>query len=530
MLGRNSKGKTSKDAAGKRKGASSPIRVVVRCAWSGARLTVPSGDPLPPILASSTTLSDLLLRLQSSLPTSLFLHGNDDGDAITLVCLRKIVPRSRWGSTTLGSILDGDDGSAGVVLTLDLGGAGGGGGSGSREEEVANDGHRGAPAAMTMVRADDLIEGAISSAASSLNIKPVAVAPVAPSSSPPSIEPTVAPARPEPMDVVVDEIAPPVVTTMSPEEAWDVVLRSNFDSATKDCLNVLLKLIDNLLSSRPDANPKYRSIRCANPAFDKKVGRVSGGIEFLYSVGFAPRYPAFAAVGEAGTPETLELTPANEIRETLLRGRDVLARSAVRDLGMDGDDLPPPPEFPSSLFPPIVAPPSGDPPGSDFPRGPPTSSTTTTTTTTTTSSSPGFDVYKTHSYNVQSAAAGAPDPYSDRAMSTTERQLRDLQSRKDRMEREMQSTIGADRGVVAYRAGEAAPIATAACGDGGDGGGGGGKSDSSLLAARMKRIEDERRKREEGGFTTRAMRDLESMKKAKVSCIALSCGVLMLLR
>jgi hypothetical protein len=181
------------------------------------------------------------------------------------------------------------------------------------------------------------------------------------------------------------------------------------------------------------------------------------------------------------------------------------------------------------LFPPIVAPPSGDPPGSDFPRGPPTSSTTTTTTTTT-SSSPGFDVYKTHSYNVQSAAAGAPDPYSDRAMSTTERQLRDLQSRKDRMEREMQSTIGADRGVVAYRAGEAAPIATAACGDGGDGGGGGGKSDSSLLAARMKRIEDERRKREEGGFTTRAMRDLESIKKAKVSCIALSCGVLLLFR
>jgi len=454
------------------------------------------------------------------------LHGsNDDGDAITLVCLRKVVPRSRWGSTTLGSILDGDDGSAGVVLTLDLGGAGGGGGSGSgsREEEVGNDGHRGAPAAMTMVRADDPIEGAISSAASSLNIKPVAVAPVAPSSSPPSIEPTVAPARPGPMDVVADEIAPPVVTTVSPEEAWDVVLRSNFDSATRDCLNVLLKLIDNLLSSRPDANPKYRSIRCANPAFDRKVGRVSGGIEFLYSVGFAPRYPAFAAVGEAGTPETLELTPANEIRETLLRGRVVLARSAVRDLGMDGDDLPPPP-----LSPPIVAPPSGDPPGSDFPRGSPTSSATTTTTTT--SSSPGFDVYKTNSYNVQSAAAGAPDPYSDRAMSTTERQLRDLQSRKDRMEREMQSTIGADRGVVAYRAGEAAPIATAACGDGGDGGGGGGKSDSSLLAARMKRIEDERRKREEGGFTTRAMRDLEWMKKAKVSCIALRCGVLLLLR
>eukprot|EP00804_Cyclotella_cryptica_P013564 CCRYP_012914-RA/>CCRYP_012914-RA protein AED:0.01 eAED:0.01 QI:1246/1/1/1/1/1/2/73/253 len=42
------------------------------------------------------------------------------------------------------------------------------------------------------------------------------------------------------------------------------------------------------------------------------------------------------------------------------------------------------------------------------------------------------------------------------------------------------------------------------------------KGDSSLVAARMKRMEEERKKREEGGFTTKAMRDLERMKKAKV--------------
>jgi len=98
-------------------------------------------------------------------------------------------------------------------------------------------------------------------------------------------------------------------------------------------------------------------------------------------------------------------------------------------------------------------------------------------------------------------------------VSSTERQLQNLQSKKERLEREMQD-IESDRGLVAYRAGSGpAPIATSAATASG---GGGGKTDSSLVAARMKRMEEERKKREEGGFTTKAMRDLEKMKKAKV--------------
>jgi len=42
------------------------------------------------------------------------------------------------------------------------------------------------------------------------------------------------------------------------------------------------------------------------------------------------------------------------------------------------------------------------------------------------------------------------------------------------------------------------------------------KGDGALLAQRMKRMNEERKKREEGGFTTKAMRDLERMKKAKL--------------
>ena len=41
-------------------------------------------------------------------------------------------------------------------------------------------------------------------------------------------------------------------------------------------------------------------------------------------------------------------------------------------------------------------------------------------------------------------------------------------------------------------------------------------SDGALLAQRMKRLEQERKEREEGGFTTKAMRDLQKMKNAKV--------------
>ena len=118
---------------------------------------------------------------------------------------------------------------------------------------------------------------------------------------------------------------------------------------------------------------------------------------------------------------------------------------------------------------------------------------------------------------------GAPDPYMNTGVSNTERQLQQLQSKRDRIEREMQSNIQMDRGLVAYAAGDgptgiisSTSNTAAAAAAAGGGGGSEGRGDSSLIAGRMKRLEEERKKREEGGFTTKAMRDLERMKKAKV--------------
>lgn len=173
----------------------------------------------------------------------------------------------------------------------------------------------------------------------------------------------------------------------------------------------------------------------------------------------------------------------------------MLARSAVEDLGMAEDDVPPAPA--TSAAPPstCAAPPPAT--GGPGPRG---------------AAGAGFDVYKARSHNLQSAAAGAPDPYGEAAATTsaTERQLQRLAAKKDKLEREMQSVRG-DRGLVAYRAGSGpSPTGTAPAA------GNGGHTDSSLVAARMRKMEEERKKREEGGFTTKAMRDLERMKKAKV--------------
>lgn len=486
--------------SGKKK-TKSPLRVVLRCAWNGARLNVPTtADPI----TLKTTLLEVVLRLESALPPSLFQDGSAASGA-TLVCMRNVVLRSEWETTSLKQILVGDDGQAGVVLTLDIvGGADGAAHSGP----------------------SNLVNNAVASAASSLNIKPVAIsAPTAVAASPPvatvmergsdnvfvdtSMPTTSTTTTPMEIDLTADTGNSPAnddskqsaTTKLKPEEAWSNVLNTNFDAATKDCLNTLLKIIDNLLS-RPN-EPKVRSLRCANATFDKKVGRVKGGLQFLYSIGFVPKYPAFGGGGGGDVPpETLEMTSENESRDTLLHARKVLVQSAVTDLSIDKDDLPPVPKAPAAV------------PKSTFTAPP-----ATTATSNRQSSSSGFNIYKGHSYNVQSAAMGAPDPYMEAGLSNTERQLQQLQSKKDRIERQIQSDVKMDRGLVAYKAGSGPTgiiSSNASSSSEGRGTTGGGRGDSSLIAARMKRMEEERKKREEGGFTTKAMRDLERMKKAKV--------------
>ena len=343
-------------------------------------------------------------------------------------------------------MLDGDDGGAGILLTLDLG------------QKIDGD---------VKPSGDKTV---IEKAAESLNIKP----------EPMEISDNSQhqPQQPKSADNVSQ------ITQTTPATAWTTVLQSNFDSTSKSCLLILLKIIDNLLSRPGDV--KVRSIRCANVNFQQKVGNCKGGLEFMYSLGFEPNYPAFGS----REPESLELKD-KENKNVLLMGREALILSAQRDFGMEEDELPKMPVTPAVV---VSAP-----------------STAAAAATTARPTSQGFDIYKGHSINIQAQQMGAPDPYADKSISTTERQLQNLEAKKKNLEKQLQSTVEVDRYLVAYLPGDG-PVGISSSGAVTE-----TKGDSSLVAARMKRMEEERKKREEGGFTTKAMRDLERMKKAKVS-------------
>lgn len=424
----------SRNIKAKKKG---PIRIVIQISSTGARLTVPLDG-----ITLNSTLSDVISTIE--LPQ---LSPN-----ATLVCLRKVSICNEWGTTTLKEMLAGDDGSAGVLLTLDLG-------SGAPNCGAAS-------------------KSIIEKAAAALNIKP------------------------EPMDVsdahptmrdVQQNATQQSNNLLSSQQAWSAVLSSNFDTTSKACLMTLLKIIDNILS-RDD--PKVRSIRYGNPNFQQKVVSCKGALEFMYSLGFEGKFAAFGSTSE---PESLELI--NESRDVLSTGREVLILSAKKDFGMADDDLP------KISAAPIIS----------------SASTGTTTVmsaaSTASNRSHGFDIYKGHSINITAQQMGAPDPYANKSLSTTERQLQNLEAKKKNLEKKIQDGVEMDRCLAAYLPGQgpsgmassvSAPTVES-------------KGDSSLVAARMKRMEEERKKREEGGFTTKAMRDLEKMKKAKVRVVSYLC-------
>ena len=483
------------------------MRVAVRCSWSGARLTVPTSptasSTAPPI-NSSTNLSTIVSSLVSAGSLSASILDNDGGGA-TLVYARAAVSRDKWEDTTLGDLVGKDGGSGGVLLVLNLGGGGGG-----------NVGHASsaAPAAVSA-------PAAAASAPAVDHVVAVDTTTTAASSSSAGPEDTTAADTTaatsnsaEPMDIDTS------TTTPSPTEALATLLSSNFDADLQPCLTTLLKILDNIITKPQET--KVRTIKLNNPAFRNKVGRCRGGVEVLISVGFRRESSKGVrsmvdggisndiGVGNSRNNNTdadlIVLHPENEDTSRLIATRHLMAQKAVEVLGMDERDLPTyrgPPK-------PVVL--VGGDAGAGGNRG--GNSNTAATTT--------FDPYKTHSYNAQAAASGAADPHAigGGGISRTEKELRALQSKQERLERKLQKLGPGGRGLAAFRPGSVGSISVVSSPPDDDGSGagsaGGGKSDGSLLAARMKRLEEERRKREEGGFTTKAMRDLESMKKAKV--------------
>jgi hypothetical protein len=264
-------------------------------------------------------------------------------------------------------------------------------------------------------------------------------------------------------------------------KAVDLLLQSNFDVDSKVCITTLLKLLDNIISSTP-SDVKYRTLNLDNEALQKRIFSKRGGLEFVQACGFArtvlsPQL-SFSLKPSSSSTNILELVPSKESLTDLQAARRLLVERAVRVLEMDTKDLP-------KAKPPRTA-----------------------TATTSSSSSSSFDPYKTHNFNAQAAALGAPNPLTgDREPSRTESQLQALKSKQERLERKLHTHL-IEREWVATRPGAVVPPPLTAAAATSNNSGGGGSGDGSLLAAQMKRRQEERKKREEGGFTTQAMRTL----------------------
>eukprot|EP00979_Chaetoceros_neogracilis_P005930 scaffold1152_cov237-Chaetoceros_neogracile.AAC.1 len=405
----------------KKKPAPIPLKVLVKCSWSGARI------PTPSTLSTSSTLSQVITSISSSLPPLITKPlGEWNEPQPFIVYMRTNVLKRDWDITKISDFCDGGS----ILLTLNL-------------------------------PKDDGREAV------------VAEQPVASST-------TISNDSPEPMDIDNGTI---MLNPKTPKEAMTVILISNFDQESKECLLTIIKMVDNLLSK---SDAKFRSIRISNKSIEKKITSKIGGLDLLLALGFeydSSRKVRFdfdnsnnIADMDTEQSEMLVLRPENEDRELLVEARGQLCEVLTKELNAENI-----PSVPSA-------------------KSNPTVSTGNEVKNT------SFDPFRSQSYNIQAAAAGAPNsssmtPDGSSGKSTTERKLEILQQKQQKLEQSIQS-LG-DRGITAFLPGDTGSIVVLNSPgdimlD--------SKGDSSLLAGLAKKKMDERKQLEEGGFRTKSMR------------------------
>lgn len=285
----------------------------------------------------------------------------------------------------------------------------------------------------------------------------------------------------------MEEFSDAVASVRDLEEAVTLIFQNNFDADSQTCLITLMKILDNIIHKPGDT--KVRTIRLQNATFANKVGSRKGGVEFLLACGFQRGTTPPPLLSESSQGEE-QLVLQDERQSHLITARRLLQTRAVQDLSMNPDRLPvyrPPPVLQQTGS-------SGNSSNSNAAGG-------------------AFNPYAGHRYDAKSAAVGANLGPDANYVSKTETELHRLQQRQAKLEGKLQTKLE-DPGWRAFAPGQEIPVAdrkpsakmtTSA-----------GKSDSSLLAERLKRQQQERLQREQGGFTTKAMRDLERIKKQKV--------------
>lgn len=301
----------------------------------------------------------------------------------------------------------------------------------------------------------------------------------------------------EPMDVdtadkTTDTSLTATTITSKPSIALQNILNSNFDTESKECLQTCLKIIDNILSRPHDQ--QVRTLKLNNPVVRKKILSKTGAIEFLFSIGFEEKSPPSAdgfdfdrSSNRIETkPEVITMSPDREDSAVLIKIRNEISVILRKELMVDEKMIQPMPRVAES-----------------------------NSSSTTVQSNQLFDPFKSSSFNVQAATVGAPNPNSivpdgSSAKSTTEKKLDILKQKQIQLEQTFQSLQ--DRNIVAYLPGDTGPIVTVTSTDDVifD-----SKGDGALIASQLKKRMEDKRK-DDNGFTTKAMRDLEKMKKQKV--------------
>lgn len=192
--------------------------------------------------------------------------------------------------------------------------------------------------------------------------------------------------------------------------------------------------------------------------------------------------------------ECLVLTQEKECTQHLAKARRLLMTKAIEELNMKAEELPkykPPPRLTNAMS---IESHAGSKSGSVI--------------------DPGFDPYQVHRYDAKSAAAGQNLGPDGDYISPTEQQLEALRSAQKVLENSFHKPI-VDREIVATLP-NANPSILVSPDTSASDATIGGPSDGSLLAKQFQKREQDRRRNDEQGFTTKAMRDLEKLKKQKV--------------
>jgi hypothetical protein len=420
------------------------FRILIKCSWSGARIPVPSQD-----LSSKTTISQIITRISSQLPPLFTKPIAWDEPQPFILYLRTTVLKRDWDVTTISDVLGNDSVAGNILFTLSLPDSTNPDDSSSRVDVPREDDKECDNEPMEV---DDTESNTIETSLTS------------------------------------------TTKTSRPSMALQNILKSNFDTESKECLQTCLKIIDNILS-RPN-DQQVRSLKLNNPVVKKKILSKTGALEFLFSLGFEEKTSS-STVGFdfdqssnriVSNPEVIAMSPMREDSTVLIHIRNEISIILSKELKVDEKTIPPMPCLPD-----------------------------TNTSYTTKSSNLTFDPFRSSSFNVQAAAVGAPNPNSivpdgssAKSTSTTEKKLDMLKQKQIQLEQTFQSLQ--DRNIVAYLPGDVGPIVTVNSPgdvilD--------SKGDGALIASQLKKRMEDKRK-EDTGFTTKAMRDLERMKKQKV--------------